>query len=409
MSVTARRLVSLLIPFIVAARLFSQIAPPPQTHVADLRPAPLRGTLPADFTAGGRFTLEGWIYLTGNTPFAWIMGKGLPTSGADPFLAFALQLNDDGTRLAFNASTGAAGTYRGLTSPAPLPLRTWTHVAATVDGTTTRLFINGQQVAAGTLAGPVANPADVPFGLGIAYLANGNTNYPAFPGYARQTRVWTTARTAAQLATDAAVATPSDRTGLYAAWPLDEASGTGARDTSGNNRPLTGGGATLRTAILDAGAFYAVTVTTPAGNVLADADDGILIDFDNDGDLDLLTFHITVPPTIPETRRRLRAQRHVVRLHLRRARRRQRRQPPRPHPRRRSRRVRQRTSPQRRHRPFLSQPRLHAPAEALRPPRRHRRHRRGRPQRRRRPGSPSLHHRRHHSAPRRPHHRRLRP
>ena len=289
----------------------AQLTPQAQNYVVALSQAPLKANLAADFTAGGRITLEGWVYLTGNTPFGWLMGKGLATSGADPFLAFALQLSDDGTKLAFNVSSGAAGSYRGLTSPTALPLRTWTHVAAVVDGTTARLLINGQVVATGTAPSALANPADVAFGLGAAFLANGNTNYPPFPGFARQVRLWTVARTTAQIAADASVMLPADRTGLYAAWPLDESNGTGASDASGNNRPLSGGGAWTRLAILEAGPFFSITSTTPPGNALADADDGILIDFDSDGDLDLITFHITVPPTVPETRRRLRAFRNT--------------------------------------------------------------------------------------------------
>lgn len=293
-----------------AATARAQIAPPAQSFAAALGTAPLRATVGGDLTASGRFTLEGWFYLTAPTPFGFIMGKGLPTAGSDPFIAYALMLNNEGTRVSFVASTGASGSYRELTAPSALPLRAWTHLAAVVDGTTTRLFLNGQVVATGSLVGPVATP-DVSFGLGSAYLANGSTNYPSFAGLARQVRLWSVARTSAQIMADALLASPADRAGLYAAWPLDQSSGNGAPDTSGNNRALLGGGAWTRLAVLDAGAFFNVTTTTPPAGILADADDGILIDFDFDGDPDLLTFHITVPPTVPETRRRIRAFRNT--------------------------------------------------------------------------------------------------
>lgn len=298
-----------LTPFLRAQAL---LTPPAQAYAAALSAAPFKAPATADFSSGASFTLEGWFYLTGNTPYAWLMGKGLATSGSDPFISFALQLNSDGTKLAFVTSTGAPGTYRELVAPAAFPLRTWTHVAAVMEnGTTTRLIINGAVVATGTAAGAPSVATNVPFGVGLAFLANGGGNYSAFPGLARHVRVWSSARTAAQILADAPVALPSDRTGLVAAWPLDESSGTTARDLSGANRILTGGGTWTRLAVLDAGPFFAVTATTPAGNVLADADDGILIDFDSDGDLDFVTFHITVPATVPETRRRLRAFRNT--------------------------------------------------------------------------------------------------
>jgi hypothetical protein len=59
--------------------------------------------------------------------------------------------------------------------------------------------------------------------------------------------------------------------------------------------------------VLEAGPFFDVSSTTPPGNVLANVDDAILIDFDGDGYPDLVTQHIAVPPTVPETRLRLHA------------------------------------------------------------------------------------------------------
>ncbi|PAW65578.1 MAG: hypothetical protein B9S34_10690 [Opitutia bacterium Tous-C1TDCM] len=220
---------------LLPALLVAQTSPPAQTHVAAIGATPLRAPATADFSPGAFFTLEGWFYRTETTPSGWLMGKGLATSGTDPFLAFGLQLDDTGTRVLFSASTGAAGSYRNITAPAALPLRTWTHVAAVMDGTSMRILINGTVVASGTASGTPPAAPNIAFGVGIAFQANGNTNYPAFPGYARQVRFWNVARTAAQLAAGASDALPADRTGLVAAWPLDESSGAVARDISGGN------------------------------------------------------------------------------------------------------------------------------------------------------------------------------
>jgi hypothetical protein len=294
---------------VLPAFLSAQAVPPAQTHVAAIGAAPLRAPATADFAPGAFFTMEGWFYRTDVAPFAWLMGKGLATAGADPFLAFGLLLDETGTRVRFSASTGAAGSGRDVTAPAALPLRTWTHVAAVMDGTSMRLVINGTVVASGTASGTPPAAPNIALGVGVAYQANGSTNFPAFPGYARQVRVWDVARTAAQLAAGASVALPADRSGLVAAWPLDESSGATARDLSGANRALTvpSGQLSATRADLLENPFYAVTATTPAGNALADVDDGILFDFDGDGDLDLVTTHLRSPPTLPETRVRLRA------------------------------------------------------------------------------------------------------
>ncbi|MBI5689128.1 MAG: VCBS repeat-containing protein [Verrucomicrobia bacterium] len=305
---TSRRIVALLIASLaLGAGARAQLTPPAQTHVAAIGSAPFRAPATAEFAPGAFLTMEGWFFLTGHTPFGWLMGKGLPTAGTDPYLAFALILNEDGTRVRFSLSTGAPGSLRDITSPSPVPLRTWTHIAAVLDGSSMRLLINGNIVASGTAAGAPPAAPSIALGVGIAYQQNGNTNFPAFAGYARHVRFWNVARTAAQIAAGAPVSLPAERAGLVAAWPLDERGGNSARDLSGANRALSGGGHWARLTVLEAGPFFDVTTLTPAGNVLADADDSVLIDFDSDGDPDLLTFHIQVPATVPETRRRIRA------------------------------------------------------------------------------------------------------
>ncbi|MCX6952129.1 MAG: FG-GAP-like repeat-containing protein, partial [Verrucomicrobia bacterium] len=293
-----------------ALRAQTPVAPPAQTHATAIGVSPLRAPATADFAPAGFFTLEGWFYLTGNTPFAWLMGKGLATGGTDPFLSFGLLLNDDGTRVRFTVSTGAAGSARDVTAPGAFPLRTWTHVAAVLDGTSMRLLINGTVVASGTAAGAPLVASSPALGVGIAYLANGNTNFPGFPGLARQVRFWSTARSAAQILAGAPVALPADRTGLVAAWPLDESSGATARDLSGAGRaltPSTGSLSAARLDVLEAGPFFATTTTAVTDGSLQSLSDGHLIDFDSDGDLDLVAVQVFSPPTVPETRTRLRA------------------------------------------------------------------------------------------------------
>lgn len=312
--ITLTTLTAAALAFTGAARAQTPLAPPAQSHVAAIGAAPLRAPATADFAPGGSLTLEGWFYLTANTPYGWLMGKGLATSGTDPFVSFALQLNSDGTKLAFLTSTGVAGSCRELVAPAAVPLRTWTHVAAVLEnGTTTRLLVNGTIVASGTAAGTPLSAPSVPFGVGSAYLANGGTNYPGFPGFARHVRLWSTARTAAQISADASVALPSNRTGLIAAWPLDESSGATARDLSGANRPLTTSAGSLtstRLAVLEAGPFFTTTSSALPAATLADLTEAQFIDFDGDGDLDLVTMSTYVPPTVPGTPTRLRALRN---------------------------------------------------------------------------------------------------
>ena len=301
-----RRLVLLVLG--VASLVPAQPVPPAQTYVADLAAGVFRAPADAAFNLGASYTLEGWFHLTGPAPYGWLLGKGLEASGVDPFIGFALQLNRTGTHLLFATSTGAPGSYRELEAPAPLPIRRWLHLAAVVDQGTVNLYQDGRLVASGRTAGPPAAQTAVPFGVGQAFLPNGSGNYPRPAAFARQVRVWNVARTAAQLLAAAGQALPAERAGLVALWPLDDSAGNNARDTSGAGRNLaTSAIAARRTLIVDNGPFFQSTHTAVADGILDNVVDSHVLDFDGDGDLDAVFVQIHNPPTIPETRTRLRA------------------------------------------------------------------------------------------------------
>lgn len=283
------------------------LVPPAQTHVAAIGTTPLRAPATADFAPAASFTLEGWLYRTGTAPFAWLMGKALATGNGDPFVSFALLMNEDGSRLIFAQSTGAPGSQRQITGPV-LPLQTWTHVAAVLDSGTLRLFVNGQPAGSTASAGPPPSAPAMPFSVGVKLLADGRPASARFLGYARQLRFWSSTRMTAQIVSAAAAELPAERVGLVAAWPLDDATAT-ARDLSGAGRTLAtlaGEIVPVRTALLAAGPFFQDTVTPVTDGSLAHLVDGHPIDFDGDGDLDLVLTQIA-PATIPETSTRLRA------------------------------------------------------------------------------------------------------
>ncbi len=289
-------------------RLFAQPSPPLQDRVAAIGTSPLRAPLTADFSPDTTFTLEAWVYLTSATESGWIAGKCLATVGTDPFLAFALQVGP-GQRPMFVYSTGAAGSFSAASAPNPLALRTWTHLAAVMDGPVTRLLVNGVVVATSTASGPPPAPAGVPFAIGRAFFSDGSPNYAPFPGYARQVRLWNVARTAAQIAAALAESLPADRAGLVAAWPLDDATGTTSiRDLSGANRHLSSTGyASANAALVAAGPFYADTVIPRPDAASRFLHQGVLIDFDGDGDLDAVYAQLNYTQSTGPVPQRVRA------------------------------------------------------------------------------------------------------
>lgn len=282
----------------------AQGAPPLQFHAADIAASPLRAPVEPAFDLTNTFTLEAWVYLTGNQPRSWIMGKATPIDGGAGGLAlnFGLQLDDAGTNLRF------VSTAVFLSAPNPLPQRTWTHVAVTVDGSVTRLLVNGTVVATRENSPAIASAAATPFGVGSVFDPNGQ----GVPGeadvlMARQLRVWSVARTAEQITAAMTETLPNSPVGLVALWPLDESGGLTARDISGAGRHLTKSVAvgTRRLSALEAGPFFASSTLLVGSTLMPDASSLELIDFDSDGDLDVVVMQVEQPPTFPATYRRL--------------------------------------------------------------------------------------------------------
>jgi hypothetical protein len=285
-------------------------APPAQTFVADIGGVPLMATPAADFEPGGQFTLEGWIYLSERAGNAWLAGKGLPINGGAGGLriVYGVGLDEAGERLRF-----FVGPLSELRAPTALPLRTWVHVAAVLGGGEARLLVNGEVVATRSGVTDIPPAPTLPLGLGAAYDAAGVASPRGVALHARQWRYWRTARSAAQIAAAMPDTLPALRTGLLAAWPLDDRSGAIARDVLGT-RPFRRNEVhvgMMRRAVLEDGPHFEAQRVELAAGVLTDPSDLALIDFDSNGWTGLFVAQVAYPPTYPATERRQLALRNV--------------------------------------------------------------------------------------------------
>ncbi len=133
-----------------------------------------------------QFTLEAWVYPTVvNASAQTVIGSG---SSDQITQTWWLGL--------------AYGTPRfisdpddvELNGPAAIPLNTWTHLAATFDGTTILLYVNGTEVASQGGLGPLTyDPEPIPVTIGAAWQLNAPTD--GFPGLVDEISLYSRALT----------------------------------------------------------------------------------------------------------------------------------------------------------------------------------------------------------------------
>lgn len=265
------------------------IAPPYQDYVAALGQERVLAWNVAGLNPGRTFTLETWVYLSRSSDSGWIAGKGNLDSVFPQFFGYALVLSS-GSRPSFVYTSNSSRTPIFVTAAAAIPPRKWTHLAAVMDGTETRLFVDGEIVATGRSNTAPNEWPELPFSVGSAVMPVGSEDYLRFPGYARQLRFWSVARTGAQIRAALGESRPPDAIGLVVIWPLDDPPGSlSAREISGAGHALSlGGFVPTQTALLAAGPFFADGPLTATSTADGAATRVVAIDFDSDGDLDLV-------------------------------------------------------------------------------------------------------------------------
>src|SRR6185295_18245674 len=135
---------------------------------------------------------------TGMTLEAWIFPTATPT-----YWRSVVDKNVDGYYLMASSSVGnrpaVGGTWTGgnqnTIGPSVLAVNTWTHLAATFDGATARLFVNGVQVAS------QAQPTPLAATTGTLQIG-GNSYGEYFAGRIDEVRIYNRALSATQIQTD---------------------------------------------------------------------------------------------------------------------------------------------------------------------------------------------------------------
>ncbi len=121
-------------------------------------------------------------------------------------------------------------TDRVNSPAATLTLDTWTHLAGTYDGTTSRLYVNGVEVASTAVTGAIPSNA---FNLFIG--GDGGVNYP-FGGDMDEVRIWNVARSAGEISDNMNTELTGSEAGLVAYYKFNDGPGSATlTDLAGTN------------------------------------------------------------------------------------------------------------------------------------------------------------------------------
>jgi hypothetical protein len=254
---------------------------------------------------GSVFTMEAWVYLKSASAYGIVMGKTLDQRSNDPFQNYVIAFDGTGLKPEFVQTTGLAGSYVSATSPNPISLNTWTHLAVSLNSGVLRLYVNGVLVASQSSPGiPNASP-NVPFSIGSGATSASQTTCCGINGAIKQVRVWSVERTSAEILSNKEINLSGSETGLLACYPMNENTGQLINDISPNGNHLIRG-VTSNTEAQDPVSslnsnldtfFEFSVINLPA--ISNSYEDIYAINFNNDSNEDFLVSSLVWPPTIP--------------------------------------------------------------------------------------------------------------
>ncbi len=188
------------------------------------------GQLPAGSYFGpGGFTIEAWVRVHETRRWARLVDFGNGPAANNVVLALSAGGSGRPSLHLYRGSRDAAA----LDANTVLPLHEWVHLAATFDGTTARLYLNGVLDAQGAFEPPTAAVRDNAF----VGRSNWGADAPAYADF-DNLRIWSVGRSADAIQESMTSDYPAETPGLAAQFNFDRM-GNPTPDTSGNGLHMT--------------------------------------------------------------------------------------------------------------------------------------------------------------------------
>jgi hypothetical protein len=277
------------------------LTPPAQTFVLEHGPwTVVFSPEAAQLATGDALTAEVWVYRVG--PVGAVVLALAPRDG-DTVPAFQLSLGEGESAVATVVHSNVAGSdWYHVDSGPVVPLRRWTHLAATVGGGALSLYVDAVLVGQAP-ALPMTTPTPRRWSIGCSINAQGQPTSGSLAAAMRQVRIWNRALSAQEIAASATGRLAGDEPGLVALWPMDDAAGPTMRDLGPHGLHAQRGTAPgddvreprwIRAAVLEAGPFFAwdePQIVLPGCGAPENPcmSRGALVDLERDGDADLIT------------------------------------------------------------------------------------------------------------------------